>query len=131
MPDRPVRPKPTGDQATARFRVDMVAAVVSMVVRFRRSRAVERQQLKWFTYAGRRSCRFWCWSISSECRRALRRLWIVLGLCHACRAAAGGDVQYVLPAANGDGLPEWLADQPDAHRRAYSAGYPGLLPAAA
>ena len=55
-----------GDQGAARFRADMVAAVVSMVVRFRRSRAVERQQLKWFTYAGRRSCRFWCWSISSR-----------------------------------------------------------------
>jgi hypothetical protein len=32
--------------------VSMVAAVVSLVVRFRRSRGDERQQLKWFTYAG-------------------------------------------------------------------------------
>jgi hypothetical protein len=30
----------------------MAAAIVSLVVRFRRSRAVERQQLKWFAYAG-------------------------------------------------------------------------------
>jgi hypothetical protein len=32
--------------------VCILAAVVSMVVRFRRARGVERQQLKWFTYAG-------------------------------------------------------------------------------
>jgi hypothetical protein len=30
----------------------LVAAIASLVVRFRRSRSVERQQLKWFTYAG-------------------------------------------------------------------------------
>jgi hypothetical protein len=30
----------------------MAAAIVSLVVRFRRSRAVERQQFKWFAYAG-------------------------------------------------------------------------------
>ena len=30
----------------------LVAAIVSLVVRFRRSGGVERQQLKWFTYAG-------------------------------------------------------------------------------
>jgi hypothetical protein len=32
--------------------LSLVAAVCSLVIRFRRSHGVERQQLKWFTYAG-------------------------------------------------------------------------------
>jgi hypothetical protein len=34
------------------FVLSMAAAFVSLVIRFRRSQGVERQQLKWFTYAG-------------------------------------------------------------------------------
>jgi hypothetical protein len=34
------------------FVLSMTAAFVSLVIRFRRSQGVERQQLKWFTYAG-------------------------------------------------------------------------------
>jgi len=30
----------------------LVASIISLIVRFRRSQGVERQQLKWFTYAG-------------------------------------------------------------------------------
>jgi hypothetical protein len=32
--------------------LSLVAAILSLVIRFRRSHGVERQQLKWFTYAG-------------------------------------------------------------------------------
>jgi hypothetical protein len=32
--------------------LSLVAAILSLVIRFRRSHGIERQQLKWFTYAG-------------------------------------------------------------------------------
>jgi hypothetical protein len=41
-----------GDVLLALTLLTLVAAVCSLVIRFRRSRGVERQQLKWFTYAG-------------------------------------------------------------------------------
>jgi hypothetical protein len=40
-----------GDLLDALGLLALVAAVCSLVIRFRRSRGVERQQLKWFTYA--------------------------------------------------------------------------------
>jgi hypothetical protein len=42
---------PVGTVLTALLLASMLAAFASMVVRFRRSRGEERQQLKWFTYA--------------------------------------------------------------------------------
>jgi hypothetical protein len=41
-----------GDLLDALALLSFVAAVCSLVIRFRRSHGVERQQLKWFTYAG-------------------------------------------------------------------------------
>jgi hypothetical protein len=40
-----------GDLLDALILLSLVAAVCSLVIRFRRSHGVERQQLKWFTYA--------------------------------------------------------------------------------
>jgi threonine/homoserine efflux transporter RhtA len=37
--------------STPCFLVGVGGAIVALVVRFRRSRGIERQQLKWFTYA--------------------------------------------------------------------------------
>ncbi len=44
-------PDPIANLNTALFVASSVAALVSMVVRFRRSSGIERQQLKWFSYA--------------------------------------------------------------------------------
>jgi hypothetical protein len=41
-----------GDLLAALALLALVAAICSLVLRFRRSHGVERQQLKWFTYAG-------------------------------------------------------------------------------
>jgi hypothetical protein len=81
-----------GEVLIGLFNLCIGAAVLSLVLRFRRSHGVQRQQLKWFTYAG-----------------ALMFLWLVLG-------------DYLLPnLAILGALWNHLRPGPDGHWRGHPA----------
>jgi hypothetical protein len=63
------------------------AAVVSLVLRFRRSQGVERQQLKWFTYAG---VLLFAWSVVDPVLPDVALLQLVYGLTIALVPVAAG-----------------------------------------
>jgi hypothetical protein len=63
------------------------AAVVSLVLRFRRSQGVERQQLKWFTYAG---ILLFAWSVVDPVLPDVALFQLVFGLTIALVPVAAG-----------------------------------------
>jgi hypothetical protein len=63
------------------------AAVVSLVLRFRRAQGVERQQLKWFTYAG---VLLFAWSVVDPVLPDVALLQLVYGLTIALVPVAAG-----------------------------------------
>jgi hypothetical protein len=63
------------------------AAVVSLVLRFRRSQGVERQQLKWFTFAG---VLLFAWSVVDPVLPEVALLQLVYGLTIALVPVAAG-----------------------------------------
>jgi hypothetical protein len=78
---------PLGPVLLGLLLASMGAAVVSLVLRFRRSQGVERQQLKWFTYAG---VLLFSWSIVDPVLPEVAPFTIFFGLTIALVPVAAG-----------------------------------------